>query len=99
SIVTAGVLIATVILVALTASLPRVFGVPVLVIGCVLTPIGLGWLFFALHGWEPGLHWFLGWWWFAADADWEEIRWPLLILLVGAMPLTAYGACVMAARP
>jgi hypothetical protein len=93
---TLGVLLIEAILFPLTVWQPAVFGLPVLVIGCILTPIGLGWFWFALYGWTPSWYWI--WEWPHPDAEWEEIRWPLLILFVGVMHLTVYATFVMAAR-
>jgi hypothetical protein len=87
--VVVGVLLFEALFLTLVAWFPQVFGVVALGSGSLLCLVGLGWLHFALYGWEPNWRWILEW--PSEDADWNEIRWPLLCLVVGLVHVMAWA--------
>jgi hypothetical protein len=79
----AGLLAADVILIALTALWPRVFGVVLASFGSVLLLIGLA----GLRRTVSRGH--------IAETDWSLARWPLVFALVGAAALLAFFTFVV----
>jgi hypothetical protein len=76
-------------LIALTALLPAVFGKVMLVIGFVLFFAGL--IFLRILSRETASLWF---WGFDREVDWTLGRWALLSILTGLACILAYGSFV-----
>ncbi len=75
-------------LIALTALMPAVFGKVML--GFAIVMLIAGWAIFRVLQWEGGL---AGWLFpFAGNIDWSIGRWALLSLLSGFACLLAYGS-------
>jgi hypothetical protein len=81
--VVAGLLAADVLLIALTALWPRVFGVPLAIFGAVLLVPGLRSLRWTMSSGH------------IAETDWSLARWSWLFLLVGLSALLAFGTFVI----
>ena len=76
------------LLIALTALLPAVFGMVLL--GFAVVMLLAGWVIFRVLQWEGGLEaWLFP---FAGNIDWRIGRWALLSLLSGFACLLAYGS-------
>lgn len=78
-----GVLLADVVLIALTAGWPRTLGIPLAVFGIALLAIGLA-----------GLRRTIGYG-HIGDVDWTLARWPLLFTLGGSACLLAFFTFVV----
>lgn len=77
-------------MIALTALVPRIFGKVML--GISIFMLIAGWAIFRVLQWEGGLS---GWLFpFAGNIDWRIGRWAMLIFLSGFVCLLAYGSLV-----
>ncbi len=77
----AGVLVVDVVMIALTARWPQVFGGPLLVLGFVLFLPGLVGLRWTIRG-------------HIGDVDWGLARWPVLLVLGALACFLAFGTFV-----
>jgi hypothetical protein len=87
------VLVFNLMLIALTALMPAVFGKVMLVFSLLLWIAG--WVTFRVLAWEGG---FFAWFFPFGDIDWRIGRWALLMVLSALALFAAYGSFVGLAK-